>query len=247
MTAYDRLIPIEGTSNVRCVGAYLTPDGRRVRRGLVYRSANLDALSAEGRARFDRLGLGTIVDFRGVNEAAAAPEFAPGVRVHAPIEPTVADELRRRRETRPLDPDVAREVMEQTYRWYALEQHGAFAKVFHRLLEEGDKPLLFHCAAGKDRTGVAAALLLSLLGVPRDVVVEDYMLSNAHYVPKALTISEFPDEVRAAIVKVQPSFLNAALDTIEGRWGGVDRYLEDTMNIGPRERMALAASLTEPA
>ena len=137
--------------------------------------------------------------------------------------------------------------MEQTYRWYALEQHGAFAKVFHRLLEEGDKPLLFHCAAGKDRTGVAAALLLSLLGVPRDVVVEDYMLSNAHYVPKALTISEFPDEVRAAIVKVQPSFLNAALDTIEGRWGGVDRYLEDTMNIGPRGAMALAASLTEPA
>ena len=93
MTAYERLIPIEGTSNVRCVGAYLTPDGRRVRRGLVYRSANLDALSAEGRARFDQLGLGTIVDFRGINEAAAAPEFAPGVRVHAPIEPTVADEV----------------------------------------------------------------------------------------------------------------------------------------------------------
>jgi protein-tyrosine phosphatase len=167
--------------------------------------------------------------------------------VHAPIEPTVADELRRRRELKPLDPDVAREVMEQTYRWYALERHDAFAKVFHRLLEDGDKPLLFHCAAGKDRTGVAAALLLTILGVPRDVVVEDYLLSNAHYVPKALTISEFPDEVRAAIVKVQPSFLNAALDTIDGRWGGVERYLEDTMNIGPRERMALAASLTEPA
>ena len=244
---YDRLIPIEGTSNVRCMGAYLTADGRHVRRARIYRSANLDTLSAEGRARFDQLGLGTIVDFRGVNEAAASPEFAPGVRVHAPIEPTVADELRRRSEIKPPDPAVAMDVMEQTYRWYVLERHGAFARVFHRLLEEGDKPLLFHCAAGKDRTGVAAALLLSTLGVPRDVVLEDYLLSNAHYVPKALTISEFPDEVRAAIVKVQPSFLNAALDTIEGRWGSVERYLEDTMNIGPRERMALAASLTEPA
>lgn len=248
MTTYDRLIPIEGTSNVRCVGAYLTTDGRRIRRARVYRSANLDALSAGGRTRFDQLGLGTIVDFRGVNEAAAAPmDFAPGVRVHAPIEPTVAEELRRRREIKPLTPAVAAEVMEQTYRWYALERHDAFAQVFRRLLEEGDKPLLFHCAAGKDRTGVAAALLLSILGVPRAVVVADYLLSNDHYVPKALTISEFPDEVRAAIVKVQPSFLNAALDTIEGRWGTVERYLEDTMNIGPRERMALAASLTEPA
>lgn len=247
MTTYDRLIPIEGTSNVRCVGAYATRDGRHVRRGRIYRSANLDELSPAGRTRFEALGLGTIVDFRGVNEAAAAPPFAPGVRLHAPIEPTVADELRRRRETRPLDVAVAVDVMEQTYRWYALEKHGAFAKMFQRLLEDGEKPLLFHCAAGKDRTGVAAALILSMLGVPRDVIVEDYLLSNAHYVPKTLTISEFPDEVRAALVKVRPSFLNAALDTIEGRWGSVERYLEDTMNIGPRERMALAASLTEPA
>src|ERR1043165_2331851 len=79
---YDRLIPIEGTSNVRCMGAYLTANGRHVRRSRIYRSANLDTLSTEGRTRFDALGLGTIVDFRGVNEAAAAPEFAPGVRVH---------------------------------------------------------------------------------------------------------------------------------------------------------------------
>lgn len=245
--SYDRLIPIEGTSNVRCVGAYATGDGRHVRRGRIYRSANLDELSPTGRARFDELGLGTIVDFRGVNEAAAAPTFAPGVRLHAPIEPTVADELRRRRELKPLDAAIAVEVMEQTYRWYALEKHDAFAKMFQRLLEDDGKPLLFHCAAGKDRTGVAAALILSLLGVPREVVVEDYLLSNDHYVPKVLTTSEFPDEARAALVKVRPSFLNAALETIEGRWGNVERYLEDTMNIGPRERMALAASLTEPA
>ena len=247
MTTYDRLIPIEGTSNVRCVGAYATRDGRHVKRGRIYRSANLDELSPSGRARFDALDLGTIVDFRGVNEAAAAPAFTPGVRLHAPIEPTVAEELRRRRETRPLDAAVAVDVMEQTYRWYALEKHDAFARMFERLLNAGDKPLLFHCAAGKDRTGVAAALILSVLGVPRDVVVQDYLLSNDHYVPRALTISEFPDEVRAALVKVRPSFLAAALDTIEGRWGTVERYLEDTMNIGPRERMALAASLTEPA
>lgn len=247
MTTYDRLIPIEGTSNVRCVGAYATRDGRHVRRGRIYRSANLDELSPAGRARFDEMGLGTIVDFRGVNEAAAAPAFAPGVRLHAPIEPTVADELRRRRESGPLDAAIAVEVMEQTYRWYALEKHDSFARMFQRLLEDGEKPLLFHCAAGKDRTGVAAALILSVLGVPRDVIEADYLLSNDHYVPRVLTTSEFPDEVRAALVKVRPSFLNAALDTIEGRWGSVERYLEDTMNIGPRERMALAAALTEPA
>jgi protein-tyrosine phosphatase len=247
MTTYDRLIPIDGTSNVRCVGAYATRDGRHVKRGAIYRSANLDELSAAGRARFDRLGLGTIVDFRGLEEAAAAPAFAPGIRLHAPIEPTVANELRRRREQKPLDAAVAIDVMEQTYRWYALEKHDSFAKMFDRLLNAGDKPLLFHCAAGKDRTGVAAALILSVLGVPREVIVEDYLLSNTHYVPRVLTISEFPDEVRAALVKVRPSFLNAALDTIEGRWGTVERYLEDTMNIGPRERMALAAALTEPA
>src|ERR1700741_1481402 len=94
MTTYDRLIPIEGTSNVRCVGAYATRDGRHIKRGRILRSANLDELSAAGRARFDALGLGTIIDFRGIAEAAAAPSFAPGVRLHAPIEPTVANELR---------------------------------------------------------------------------------------------------------------------------------------------------------
>lgn len=214
---------------------------------MLLRSANLQHLTAADRDRLaDELGVRVVVDLRTHEELRLEGEG-----------PLVADgriELRHRslypEKGTLTDVMIGRADGERPAVGYYLGYLRDRPDSIVGALEDvagADGAVLVHCAAGKDRTGVAAALLLSILGVPRDVILEDYLLSNMHYVPKALTISEFPDEVRAAIVKVQPSFLNAALDTIDSRWGSVERYLQDTMNIGPRERMALAASLTEPA
>ncbi|MBL8674374.1 MAG: tyrosine-protein phosphatase, partial [Rhodospirillales bacterium] len=93
-----RLIALDGTTNTRDVGGYATRDGRIVRHGRLLRSAHLDALTGAGRARFAALPVATVVDFRGREEGAGAPDFTPARRLHVAIEPTIGAHLRRRRD-----------------------------------------------------------------------------------------------------------------------------------------------------
>jgi protein-tyrosine phosphatase len=133
-------------------------------------------------------------------------------------------------------------VMEDTYRHYILDHAAVFAALLHHLLAAGQRSVLFHCAAGKDRTGVAAALLLTALEVPPAAVMADYLLSNRFFRP-TVPRSELPDDVREAIVKVRPSYLEAAVAAMSEGWGSPAGYLEQALGFGPRERAALRATL----
>ncbi len=106
--------------------------------------------------------------------------------------------------------------------------------------------MVFHCTAGKDRTGVAAALVLLALGVPRDVVEADFLLTNTHYRrPPATAPSDTPAESLAVLWSVQPRFLEAALAAIERDHGGVERYLRTRIGLGDAARARLAERYLE--
>jgi protein-tyrosine phosphatase len=209
----------------------------------LFRSANLDKLSSSGLEAFARLGVAVVVDLRGKEEAAAATQIAGTTRVHLPIEPTVVAELLAQLAAGTLSADSAVAVMRRTYRWYVLQHSATFAELLHHLLTARHRPVLFHCAAGKDRTGVAAALVLTALGIAPDVIMEDYLLSNQLYRPLGPGTAQIPEEVREAIVRVQPSYLEAAFGAMREGWGEPDRYLEKELGFGAREREALREAL----
>jgi protein-tyrosine phosphatase len=237
---HDSHIVLDGASNVRDLGrrAGPAPGPRRV-----VRSANLDQLSPDGRRAFGDLGIEVVIDLRGKAEAAAAPVLEGTMRVHLPIEPTVVAALLRHRAAGTLSVDAAVGVMEDAYRRFIVDHGAVFAEVFQHVLDARRRPVLFHCAAGKDRTGVAAALILTALGVAPSLIIEDYLLSNRLYRSPNLATADIPDDVREAIVKVRPSYLAAAFDAMTEGWGGPDSYLEKALGVGAREREALGEAM----
>lgn len=227
---------LSGASNFRDLGRYPARGGRAMRPGRIYRSDHLAHLTPEDQARLQALGVTRTVDFRGVGERAALAYELPGVQQHAlSIEPTVvqrAKALQDRGEQ--LTPEHAAELMEQTYRDFVLHNSPRFTELF-RLLLDNDQPLVFHCTAGKDRTGFAAALILHALGVEQPIVLHDYLLTNELYQRPTGLIGQGPEEVMRVIWRVQPSFLEAALDTVQQHHGGLTPYLQDVLGVGPAE------------
>jgi protein-tyrosine phosphatase len=115
------------------------------------------------------------------------------------------------------------------------------------VLDAKRRPVLFHCAAGKDRTGVAAALILTALGVRPSIIMDDYLLSNRLFRPIAGHTTDLPDDIRETIIKVRPSYLEAAFAAMTERWGGPQAYLEQALGLGAGEREAIRAVFAEDA
>lgn len=247
----DRVLVLEGIHNLRDYGGYRTPGGGRIARGRLFRSGqHVDASDADLDI-FHALGIDTIVDLRGDGERQTFPcrrhrEFAgeviyaPGESVNpaGPLEgsPSVDEAFERLRlsyEGMPLRP-----VLQQ-----------GLANYFAALADTGNASLV-HCLAGKDRTGLAVALFHLLLGVSRDDVMEDYLLTNtagrseARIAAVAEVIRgnfgrDISDETIAMVMSVQPEFLETALATIEAEFGSVEAYAEQALGVSPALRQRL--------
>jgi protein-tyrosine phosphatase len=134
--------------------------------------------------------------------------------------------------------------MRDSYRNYVRQNTPSFRALFAHLFEDR-APLVIHCTAGKDRTGFACALILHALGVPDDVITEDYLLTNRFYRRDASASSELPDEVRQVLGTVETSFLAAAYDAIRADYGDLEGYFGDGLGVGVRERTTLQARYLE--
>jgi len=248
MNLHNPSIPLLGASNFRDLGGYQGRDGRRLRLRRLFRSDHLAQLSPADVVQLQALQVERTVDFRGEGERRAQAYTLPDVTQHAlPIEPTVvqrAKDMQARGQA--LTPETAAALMEQTYRDFVLHNSPRFAQLFALLLED-DAPLVFHCTAGKDRTGLAAALILSALGVPPDVVMHDYLLTNQLYQRPALPPGDAPEAALRVIWQVQPSFLDAALQTIDDVHGGLAPYLQREMGLGPAEMQRLESLYLAPS
>jgi protein-tyrosine phosphatase len=241
MNTPSRLVPLSGTTNFRDLGGYVGHQGRSVKWRKLFRSDHLGALSQEDISTLSDLGLGRVADFRGAVEREAQACAMPGVTVHSlAIDPSVAQSMKAHLASgQHLSAQDTVRMMEDTYHAFVYHQSHRFAALFALLLES-DQPLVFHCTAGKDRTGFAAAMILLSLGVPREVVMQDYLLTNAHYKMPDPGASDLPRDALQVLWRVQETFLNASLKAVDTDFGGIQNYLTEHLRVGPREQERLA-------
>lgn len=254
-----RLVPLEGAVNLRDFGGYATEDGRVVRRRQLFRSGSLAHLSAEARHRFSALNVRLICDLRRPEEQAEEPTpFASTElrRLEIPIDPGSAVTMRQRMADARLALQDRIDFMVAINRELARDHAADYARMFEALLELDDGAFLVHCAAGKDRTGFACALILHALGVPEQTVLEDYLLTNEH-----LNIDErlrrlaeryephgMPDrESLMALAGVRPEYLRGAYEAIEAEFEGVEHYIERAVGLDAAARELLRSRLLESA
>lgn len=231
----ERILPLPGAVNFRDIGGYRTRDGRLTRWGRVYRAGSLADLSDDEVAYLGRLGVRLSCDLRTPEETERQPDrLPPGAT--ALTRPIVGNVSRLRRVvTLYRKRHAIQEVLEAVY-VVMLDQNGPiFADVFRAAADPANLPLIIHCTAGKDRTGLAVALLLLALGVPEETVVADYTLSN--YAFDVLSGRMQPEMRRLysfgfGEVQLRP-FLLAEARTMEGvlayirqRYGSLDWYLQ---------------------
>jgi protein-tyrosine phosphatase len=241
-----RHLNLAGASNFRDLGGYPASEGRKVRWRQIFRSNHLGHVTEADIRVLRGLGLKSAFDFRGMEERAAAMCALEEIAVHSlPIEPTVQATLRARRVSGvPLSSTDALDVMRDSYRNYVRQSTSSYRALFTHLIEDR-APLVIHCTAGKDRTGFACALILHALGVPDEIIAEDYLLTNRFYRRDPAASSDLPEDVRQVLASVETSFLAAAFDAIGAEYGDLETYFSDGLGLGARERARLEARYLE--
>ncbi len=250
IAALPHAIPLTAASNLRDLGGYPTADGRHVRRGILFRAPALVALTAEDEAAIAALGLRTVCDFRGERESEVLPVVLGAARhVKLPIEPSVGaglkDILRTGIASGHVSPEEMLELLREAYQAYALTSFGQYRVMFDLLADDANLPLLFHCSAGKDRTGFGAALLLTALGVSWDNVLHDYLATNRLWRREIARNFDLPPAVKDALLAAHTVLLTAAFDAARGAYGSIDAYLAGAIGLDAAARAALADRLLE--
>lgn len=255
----DRLHRFDGLENFRDYGDYATAAGRGLRAGRLFRSGHHAALSDGDLERIGALGLGTVVDLRRPGERLRQPSRRPAGFDGAVLESDHGETGDAPHivflKTSELTPDSGRRFMTSTYARLPFEPAHLelFARYF-RALGESDRPVLIHCAAGKDRTGLLAALTHRLLGVSPDDVLADYMLTNtavdldARAPAIARQLETLTGRAPAhdgvvAFLGVEEAYLATAFTAIDERYGGLDAYLEQALGVDAALRDAIGARL----
>lgn len=241
-----RFLPLKGIYNFRDLGGYPGQDGRRTKWGLLYRSGHLAHSTPHDREIISQLDIRTLVDFRSDQERKREPDHLPadhGIqRLTLPIQQNgqapLSSEIReliKKRALNGLDPSSK---MRQMYTMLASDYTEEYKEFFQALLAADGSPVLWHCSAGKDRAGFAAALLLKILGVPGDTILEDYLLSQGNSVPLGLkfySIALLRGLEAARFVRrmngVDMSWLETAFKTIEDTWGYFDIYRSEVLEL----------------
>jgi protein-tyrosine phosphatase len=238
-----RLLAFEGGCNFRDIGGYAAADGRIVRWGKVYRTGVLSYFTANDHPALLKLGVRAICDLRRADEREREPTRWPDAAARALCwddgarTPTIRTFAASR-------PDTAAGMFEAMLDLYRAlpEWMGPRIRGLFECLAAGESPVVVHCAAGKDRTGLAIAVLLRALGVAYDTVVADYLLTNdagdfetfiraRHGAQLGLTdaahpLLAMPADVRRVLFSADAAFLDAAFEVIGRQHGGLDAYLE---------------------
>jgi protein-tyrosine phosphatase len=257
-------LAIATAANLRDLGGWPTGEGRQVRPGVVYRSAELSRLHGEDLAAFAELGVRTVYDLRTAAEVSHHPDaLPPGTTSEvldvladashaAPAElqqifddPSRADDF--------LREGQAQQYFESAYRGFVTlpSAQSAYRRLFEGLAA-ADAPVLFHCTTGKDRTGWATAVLFRLLGVPENEILEEYLLTNTELLPMVQPwMDQFAagggdPELLVPILGVQESYLEAASAQMEESFGTVEDYLTTGLGLSPAVLDALRKRLLEP-
>ncbi len=248
----DRGLHLATAPNFRDVGGYRTADGRWVRMGLAYRSDQLDRLDDSDLATVARLSATLVVDLRTEAErrrgadrlAAGAQGLVADVLADAP--PGGAGVMAVK------SPEAAADLLLAANRQFVSlgSARAAYTALFARLATTPGG-VVYHCSAGKDRTGWASAVLLTALGVPRETVMADYLASNGYLTAKNQALFAHMPPAQAAniepVMTVRRAYLQAAFDEVDTRYGSFDAYLNQALGLDPAALTRLKARFLEGA
>ncbi len=241
----DNVIPIEGCFNFRDLGGYRCTSGRRVRAGLLYRSDGLHALTDAGKQALAGLQLRSVVDLRRPSESNEKPDILPegsSVRyLSIPLFEAADPEQIRARGRRPLS---------EIYLSALVDAKRSLARIINALASADTLPAVIHCTAGKDRTGIVAAMVLDLLLVSREEIAHDYAMSESFLEPlypeyrrrarqEALDRTEFEERLRS-----RPETILSMLQKVDREYGTTEAYFLDA-GVGAQTVDRLRKQLTE--
>ncbi|CAM5464798.1 tyrosine-protein phosphatase [Kitasatospora aureofaciens] len=263
-----RSLGLRGAVNARDLGGYRTAGGRVVRGGVVLRSDGLNRVTAEDVDPLGALGLRAVVDLRSSDEIReAGPDLLPdGVTSHhLPLLATDFDinttlrgalsDRSARKQRGLLGNGRAAAMMTGLYRWFVTDPvaRERFAALLRLLADPGGVPLLFHCSAGKDRTGWAAALVLTALGVDRETVLADYLLTNERSAAVVERVLEDfgsrglmrEPELLLPVFRADRGYLDAAFAEVEAGWAGFDAFWREGLGLDEEVLAGLRANLLD--
>lgn len=237
--AHERIVALDGPLNFRDVGGYRNQKGQKVKWNKIYRSDSLSSLSYKDKIKLAKLRITVDCDLRSAYEKKSAPDDLWGQVKYVDV-PIYSNEISEDKASNKLFrffhhlPDLKDNFIGQIYQRTILNTHSQeeFAKIFAELLELPDKNgLVYHCSAGKDRTGMTSAMILMALGVDDDTIARDYLLTNTLY-DFALS-KNFPstDEISAMIAKMNVTkgegiAIHGVTDTIRAGWGSFDSFFK---------------------
>jgi len=259
--AAHRLLNFEGIANFRDLGGYANEQGQQVKWGVLYRSGTFAHSSRADLQGLQQLQLATLVDFRSGGEKDEEPNQLPQPASFTVIEiPTLDEgnkalvgEVMERVESGNFDGFDPDQFMLEANRQFATEFTPQFRQFIHTVLDAGGKPVVWHCSAGKDRTGFASAILLRVLGVPQETVMHDYMESKQHALDarknQLLLLRVFKGEEAAdklaIMMGVEEAWLRAAFEEIDARWGSFDNYVREGLQLSDGDIAQLQNQLLE--
>ncbi len=244
----------DSVGNFRDLGGHRAHDGRRLRRGMLFRSAHLGNATDADVERLAELGLRRVFDFRTTADIEAEghdrlPEGTQHVRMPMP-DPAKGEDIRALISSNPERLEAifgggrAAEMMRRGAAHIVSHRIEPYAQFATALCEADAFPALFHCSAGKDRAGWAASVVLLALEVPHEEVVEQYLLSNraAHRLRGNLREG---GEVLAPLFGVHTDYIEASFHAVREGWGDFDRYLREGLGVTDEQRTRLQSRLLE--
>jgi len=247
----EKVIHLKKVTNFRTVGNIKNTEGRTLKEGRFYRSAHLHKLKKRSFDRFDELGIKEIIDLRNSKEIAQKPDQIPAENTYKKYS-AFEDEGDQLSQAKKLvlkgkvNASDADKRMIDFYREYVTENPETIKTIITEVLESKD-PVLYHCTAGKDRTGIITALILTILKFDKETIYNDYLLSNNYrkdLVQKRLRLANtlhflYPKmdlQVLEKLSWVEKRYLDAAFEEINKKYGSADAYIQQVLGISDTKR-----------
>ncbi len=250
-----RLLPMDGTHNTRELGGYKTTDGKSIKWGMLYRSDKLSDISDTDQAYLQDLGIKKIIDFRSKEEKEEDPDIIP-IGIDYIEMPISVDGAMRSKIEAVLKGETNKDVKS-----FLIDANKEFVsnytdvyEDFLRNLIDDDGPALFHCTAGKDRAGFAAAITLIALGVSKEDVINDYMKTNQFTKERIeeiigqielMTLYQTDAEILRPLLGVEREYIETAFQAAEEKYGSLENFIRDGLNISDKDIQKLRNKFIE--
>ena len=254
-TEEHRLLPMDGSHNTRELGGYKTTDGKTIKWGKLFRSDKLSDISKTDQAYLQNLGIKKIVDFRSEQEKAEDPNIIPTGISYVEMPISVDGAMRSKIEA-VLKGETDREVQSfliDANKEFVTNYADVYENFLRGLIDE-DTPTLFHCTAGKDRAGFAAAITLIALGVSKEDVINDYMKTNAFTQERIeeildqielMSLYQSDVEILRPLLGVEQIYIETAFRTAEDKYGSLENFIRDGLNISDEDIQKLRNKFLE--